>query len=298
MIFLARFILKRPGQAALVAAAMAMLGIIMVPAIWLSAAAVALVTLVKDYRQGFMVMALATAGSVAFAALIFSSPLVVTYFLLMAWLPAWMAATTLKHTVSLALSLQLMTALSLIAIVVLYFAFPGFGELWRPTLELFVQQLTEQSQGQLDPQLLRQASETVIRLMPGLVATSILFGSIISLSLARWWQAILYNPGGFGSEFQSLDLGKSMAMVTVGIVLAAMLLVTDVLSSMLLVLSVLYLMQGLSILHAIINRKKLNVMWLYLVYVLMFVIPEVLVLIVLAGIADAWIDFRRRLIIA
>jgi hypothetical protein len=298
MIFLARFILKRPSQAALVAAAMAILGIILVPAVWLSGAAIALVTLVKDYRQGFMVMLMATAGSAVFAILIFSSPLVVVYFVLMAWLPAWMASTALKLTASLAASLQLMTVLSLAAIVILYFVFPDFGELWRPTLELFVQQLTEQSQGQLDPQALLQASEVVIRLMPGLVATSLLFGSMLSLSLARWWQAVLYNPGGFGSEFQSLNLGKSVAIVTVGIAIAAIMLGTDVLNSMLLVLSVLYLTQGVSILHAIVSRKKLNVMWLYLVYFLMLFRPEIMVLMVIAGVADAWVDFRRRLIVA
>jgi hypothetical protein len=296
MVFLARFILKRPGQAALVAAAMAIMGIILVPAIWLSGAAVALVTLVKDCRQGFMVMVLATVGSVVFATVIFSSPMVVVYFVLMAWLPAWMAATVLKQTASLATSLQLMTVLSLTAIIVLYFVFPDFGELWRPTLELFVQQLSDQSQGQLDSQALLRASEVVIRLMPGLVATSLLFGSMISLSLARWWQAALYNPGGFGSEFQSLKLGKLVAIVAVGIILASIVLGTDVLNSMLMVLSMLYLTQGMSILHAIVNRKKMNVAWLYLVYILMFFVPEVMVLMVLVGITDAWIDFRRRLI--
>jgi hypothetical protein len=296
MVFLARFILKRPGQAALVAAAMAIMGIILVPAIWLSGAAVALVTLVKDYRQGFMVVVLATVGSVVFATVIFSSPMVVVYFVLMAWLPAWMAATVLKQTASLATSLQLMTVLSLTAIIVLYFVFPDFGELWRPTLELFVQQLSDQSQGQLDSQALLRASEVVIRLMPGLVATSLLFGSMISLSLARWWQAALYNPGGFGSEFQSLKLGKLVAIVAVGIILASIVLGTDVLNSMLMVLSMLYLTQGMSILHAIVNRKKMNVAWLYLVYILMFFVPEVMVLMVLVGITDAWIDFRRRLI--
>lgn len=300
MLFLARFILKRPGQAALVAAAMAIISLmdmILAPAVWVSGAAIALVTLVRNYRQGFMVMVLATVGSVVFATLIFSSPMVVAYFLLMSWLPVWMAATVLKHAASLATSLQLMMVLSLTAVVVLYFVFPDFGELWRPMLEIFIQQLSEQSQGQLDSQALKQAIEVVIRLMPGLVATSLLFGSMISLLLARWWQAALYNPGGFGSEFQSLNLGKLVAVVAVGIASAAIVLVTDVLNSMLLVLSMLYLTQGMSIVHAIVNRKKMNAAWLYLVYILMLFVPEVIALVIIAGIADAWIDFRRRLIV-
>jgi hypothetical protein len=297
MLFLARFILQRPGYAALIAAAMAVLGVRLIPAVWLSAAAIALVVLVKDYRQSLVVMAFAAAGSAAFATLVFSSPLVVVYFVLMVWLPAWIAAMVLKQTESLAFSLQVIAALSLLLVVVVYFVFPDFGELWRPVLDLYIQQLVDQSQGQLDTQVLYQASETVIRLMPGLVATGVLFSSMISLCLARWWQAVLYNPGGFGKEFQSLNLGKPVAIVAIGIVLAASLLEADVLYSMILVLVVLYAAQSMSLLHAIINRKKLNVVWLFLVYVFMF-IPEFMVLMVLAGIADAWIDFRRRLKIA
>ena len=57
MVFLARLILKGPSQAALVAATLAMLGVLLAPFIWLSAAAIALVALVKDDRQALTVMA-------------------------------------------------------------------------------------------------------------------------------------------------------------------------------------------------------------------------------------------------
>ena len=97
MVFLARFILKGPSQAALVAAATAMLGILFAPAVWVSAAAIALVTLVTDQRKGAMVLAYATLGAGVFSMLVFSSPLIAVYFILMAWLPAWLAAMVLKQ---------------------------------------------------------------------------------------------------------------------------------------------------------------------------------------------------------
>jgi hypothetical protein len=119
MVFLARLILKGPSQAALVAATLAMLGVLLAPAIWLSAAAIALVALVKDGRQILVVMAMATAGTMLFAGLIFASPSMVIYFLLMAWLPAWIAASVLR-SVSLAASLQVIAGLSVAAILGLY----------------------------------------------------------------------------------------------------------------------------------------------------------------------------------
>ena len=128
MVFLARLILKGPSQAALVAATLAMLGVLLTPAIWLSASAIALVALVKDGRQALLVMAVATVGTIVFASLIFASPSVVIYFLLVAWLPAWIAASVLR-TVSLAASLQVIAGLCVAAIVGIYTFFPEMGEI-------------------------------------------------------------------------------------------------------------------------------------------------------------------------
>lgn len=275
---------------------MAILGTLLAPAVWVSAAAIALVTLVNDFRQGMRVMIFATVGSALFASLIFSSPVVIVYFVLMAWLPAWLAATVLKQTVSLASSLQLIAALSLLAIIILYVVFPGVGEFWREPLDLLVLQLAEQYQGQLSLQELQQAEEVAIRLIPGLIASSILFGTMISLFLARWWQAVVLNPGGFSKEFHSLNLGKTAALIAMSIVLAAMIIGTEPVYAMLLVVVALYVTQGMSIVHAIFARRQLNVVWLYVLYTTMVFVPHIVALLVVVGVTDAWIDFRRRLV--
>lgn len=297
MILLARFILQQPGRAALVTATMAMLGLLFAPAFWVSAAAIALVTLVKDYKQGLIVMAYATAGSVVLAAVILTSPLVAVYFVLVVWLPAWLTATVLRITVALSSSLLALTGLCLVVVVGLHGLFPDIGELLRQPLETFIQQLA-QTQNQLKLEALQQFVEVIIKLMPGLVASTILTGTMLGLSLARWWQAVLYNPGGFGKEFQGLNLGRTASIGAAGIILAALLLHIDVFNSMLLVVVVLYLAQGMSIVHAVAKLRKLNVIWLYLVYALMFLLPEFMVIVFIVGIVDAWIDFRGRFKVA
>lgn len=296
MVFLARFILKGPNQAALVAATMAMLGVLLAPALWISAAAIALITLVKGYRQGMRVMVFTTIGSALFAWLIFSSPAVIVYFVLMAWLPVWLAATVLKQTSSLAASLQVITVLSLLAVIVLYVAFPGFGELWREPLDLLVQQLAEQYEGQISLAELQQAEELAIKLIPGLIASSILFGTMISLFLARWWQAVVLNPGGFGKEFQALNLGKISAVIAAGIVAASVVIGTEPIYAMLLLVLALYLTQGMSVVHAVFARRQLNTVWLFMLYVAMIFVPHIVAALLVVGITDAWIDFRRRLV--
>ena len=297
MVFLARLILKGPSQAALVAATLAMLGVLLAPFIWLSAAAIALVALVKDDRQALTVMAVATAGTILFASLIFATPSMVVYFLLAAWLPAWIAASVLR-TVSLSASLQVIAGLSLAAILVLYTFFPAMGELWREPLDVLVQQLLEQSQGQFSLQELQEVQELVIRMIPGFLASSVLFGTMISLLLARWWQSVILNPGGFAREFQALNLGKTTAIIAIVVVLAVALIGSELWYAMLLIVLALYTTQGMSILHAVFKGRQLNRAWLYLIYLVMFLSPEVAAMLILVGIADAWIDFRGRLITA
>ncbi|MCK5263490.1 MAG: DUF2232 domain-containing protein [Gammaproteobacteria bacterium] len=294
---MARLILKGPSQAALVVATLAMLGIMFIPAVWLSAAAISLVALVKDNRQTLFVVVIATAGTMVFASLIFAQPLMPVYFLLMAWLPAWGAAIVLR-TGSLAVSLQVIAGFSLVAIIGLYSFFPEMGELWREPLDIFVQQLLEQSQGELSLQLLQEVEEMAIVMIPGFLACSVLLGTMISLFLARWWQSVILNPGGFSQEFLALNLGKAMAMVAIAIVVAVVLMSSALWYAMLLVVLTLYATQGMSILHAVFKGKQLNRAWLYLIYLVMFFSPEVAAMLILVGIADAWIDFRGRLITA
>ena len=297
MVFLARLILKGPSQAALVVATLAMLGVLFVPAIWLSAAAIALVALLKDGRQVLMVMAVATAGTMLFAGLIFASPLMVVYFMLAAWLPAWIAASVLRRR-SLAASLQVIAGLSIVAIIGLYSFFPEMGEIWREPMDMLVQQLLAQSQGELSLQQLQEVEEMAIIMIPGFLAASVLFGTIISLFLARWWQSVILNPGGFAQEFQALNLGKMTAMIAVAIIVAVTLAGSELWYAMLLVVLALYTTQGMSILHAVFKGRQLNRAWLYLIYLVIFFSPEVAAMLILVGIADAWINFRGRLITA
>ena len=297
MVFLAKLILKGPSQAALVAATLAMLGVLLVPAIWLSASAIALVALVKDGRQALQVVAVTTVGTMIFASLIFASPSMVIYFLLVAWLPAWIAASVLR-TVSLAASLQVIAGLCVVAIIGVYTFFPEMGETWREPLDVLVQQLLEQSQGQLSLQDLQGVQEMVIRMIPGFLAFSVLFGTIMSLLLARWWQSVILNPGGFAQEFQALNLGRTTAMAAIVVIVAVTLAGSELWYAMLLVVLALYTTQGMSILHAVFKARQLNKAWLYLIYLVMFFSPEVAAMLILVGIADAWVDFRGRLITA
>ncbi len=308
MIFLAGFILKGPFQAALVVSAMAILGLLFPPVTWISAASIVLVTLAKGYKQGLLTTAIAYIGAVIFAYIILLnianssnfSPIaaleMVFYFVLLVWLPAWIAATALKFTVSLAYSLQLLVIIGLIAVVVFYMLYPDFGELWRTYFDQLFNQLATQSD-KLSSTTLQSMENGLIHFLPGLFVSSLLFGTMLSLFLGRWWQAVYFNPGGFAKEFQSLSLGKASAIAALSIIVLSLLMKTYVMYSLSAIVLLLYFIQGIAILHAVFRIRQLHTLWLVLTYVLMMFIPEVMLLLIFAGLVDNWLDIRHRLVL-
>lgn len=293
MLFLASFILKGYSQAALVVASMAMLGLLLPPAAWLSAAAIVLVTLVHGPQRGLVTTGLSLLGTALFAYLIFEAPQVAMVFVLLAWLPAWMVAAILRQTVSLAYSLQVLTLMCLLAIVLIYTLYPNFGEFWREPLSQLVDQLAKQTD-ELSLVELKKTEDWVIKFIPGFFAASIMFGTMLSLFIGRWWQSVFYNAGGFAKEFQGLNLGKVSALVAITLMLIAMVVGNVPAFALLTIVFVLYLTQGLSLLHAVVKIRQLNAVWLYVFYVITFFVPHLVVLLVFAGIVDPWLNIRQR----
>jgi hypothetical protein len=133
-----------------------------------------------------------------------------------------------------------------------------------------------------------------------LVAVAVL-SAIASTMVARWWQSMLYNPGGFRQEFYGLCQSR-VAAITVLVVLALSTLTIGSLSSMagdiMVIAVVVYGIVGLGILHALVAGTGKHVGWLAVIYVLLllpFSAPHVVVMLAALGLADSWLNFRARL---
>lgn len=114
---------------------------------------------------------------------------------------------------------------------------------------------------------------------------------IMCLILARWWQAVLYNPGGFKTEFHQLRLEPGFAILLTGFIFAALAGVPP-LSNWLLIMLIPPLLGGLALMHYLVAFKKLGLIGVIMVYFLaLFVSPMVIFL----GLIDSIINFRKRI---
>jgi Predicted membrane protein (DUF2232) len=295
MITLARFIMAGPSQAALVVAVTAILAVIMPPMAWLSGAGVALTVLHLGPRRGIQLIGFSGLAVMVLGWIAIGTPMLAFGMILLLWMPVWLAAVVLYRSVSMALALQLISAMALLFVLILHWAYPDLQLVLRQEFTDIIQSAIDQQPTAEAKQALVTALDSVLPLLPGLLAMGMMMGAVLSLLLGRWWQAALYNPGGYAEEFNELRLGKVPAIAS-GLLLAAALLTSNILVVMLmLVVLLLYVIQGLAMIHGVLALKQINKVWLVGLYFSIFIMPQLVVLpVAVVGLTDAWIDYRRR----
>lgn len=128
----------------------------------------------------------------------------------------------------------------------------------------------------------------------GLVAALLQIVSVLTLMLGRYWQALLYNPGGFGREFRAVRLSPIPMLVLVVAMLVGpnfgphMAMLTPL-------CSVPLVFAGLALVHGLVAEKRLGKFWLVGMYVSLLLFMQLIYpLLVVLAIVDSLIDFRGR----
>jgi len=134
----------------------------------------------------------------------------------------------------------------------------------------------------------------LIPVLTGLLAALLQIITLLSLMLGRYWQALLYNPGGFGLEFRALRFSPVPAMV----LLAGMLLGPSlgVQMAMLAPLcSVPLAFAGVALVHGLVAKNRMSRFWLVGLYVTLVLFMQLIYpLLAVMAIVDSLFDFRGR----
>ncbi|MCQ4288151.1 hypothetical protein NA647_11995 [Pseudomonas stutzeri] len=134
----------------------------------------------------------------------------------------------------------------------------------------------------------------LIPVLTGLLAALLQIITLLSLMLGRYWQALLYNPGGFGLEFRALRFSPVPAMV----LLAGMLLGPSlgVQMAMLAPLcSVPLAFAGIALVHGLVAKNRMSRFWLVGLYVTLVLFMQLIYpLLAVMAIVDSLFDFRGR----
>jgi len=145
-------------------------------------------------------------------------------------------------------------------------------------------------------QTLGDELEQVIRdTMNASMAGTYLVTGVGMTMLARSWQAGLYNPGGFQTEFHALKLSPAIAVVcAVTMVIGPVLGLNAMLLAW--VAGTPLFLASLALVHGIVGLKKLSGQWLVLFYIALVLLgPSLMILLVVLAFVDSWLDIRRRI---
>ncbi|PYC21991.1 hypothetical protein [Pseudomonas alcaligenes] len=138
---------------------------------------------------------------------------------------------------------------------------------------------------------LAAVQESLKPTLTGLIASSFQAASLLCLVLARYWQAALFNPGGFGQEFRAVRLPPALAIALLaGVLLAPALGVEAAALSPICMVPLLFAGVGLG--HGLIALKRLSSFWVIGLYVAVLLAGN---LICLLAVIDGLFDFRGRL---
>ncbi len=282
---LAEFIMRGRVQATLVVAGCAALPLLY----WLGAAAGCLVLLRRGLKDALGVLALGLLPALIWW-LQFGDPRV-----LLVLLGSSSLALVLRASESWVRTLLVSVALGLVYSVML-------GAAFRPQIETLSQEIVKilpLALGDLYQQLSvderARFASLIAPVLTGLIAALLQVVSVLSLILGRYWQALLYNPGGFGREFRSIRIPAGPAML----LLACMVVGPNFGPQMALlapICSVPLVFAGLALIHGLAAQKRLAKFWLVGLYVTLLLFMQLIYpLLVVLAIVDGLIDFRGRL---
>lgn len=251
---------------------------------WLSAALVALVVLRKGAYEGVLVALWGLLPAVYFWQAGYDAvalPLLLVVFL---------SALVLRRTVSFELSVLTQLVVSaLVLALLLEFRFLPYEQL----LDVFKQLLTRaELNKQINmPVLAPEHHELLVANFLGFSLGSM---ALMALVVARWWQAMLYNPGGFQAEFHRFRLSPLGAGIITAILLTAG--SGSWLAHIVLLLVLPLLLSAMALVHGMVKMLGASRRTLLVFYVSLLMLgPYLLIPLLVLAVADSFFDFRSRI---
>lgn len=281
MRILAEFIMRGRMQAIIVM----VLAMALPMMFWLGAAAASLVLLRRGLNDAFSVIVWALLPAVVWA--FYDDPRPI-----LALLGALAIAHILRITGSWAKALLASLLLGVFFAWMLGAAFAQPLAALAEELNTMAPKMLAGLYEQLSAEDKLQLQGLIIPVLTGLMASVLQLLCILSVVLARYWQAALYNPGGFGQEFRALRLpAVIMFPLVFGMLFAPSLGIQAAFLTP--VCSVPLLFTGLAVVHGLVAKYRSGKFWLIGVY-LGFVLFTQLIypLLVVLAIVDSVFDFR------
>ena len=257
---------------------------------WLSIAIISLVILRKGVAEGAFVL-LWSCLPVLVLLQLTGDPGPSIAFLGSAGL-AWMLRVTISWQLILLSTVVIAAIGSLLFDKLSGSTFDQFTELYLAVTD----QAVGQDMSSLSPAEADERFANMRSLLVGFFAMGQGFAMFAFLALARWWQSLLYNPGGFQQEMHQLRLVPLVAVGVLSLVLLCLALGALGFVRWVPLLMLPLVIAGVCVVHWLVKEKSLSGNWLVGFYVMLVFLAQVLYpMLAFIALADSCLDLRKRI---
>ena len=291
MNFLATYIMRGRMQAMLVASSLALLSLMMPPVSVVSSATVALVTLRRGAYEGLYVLGCSSLAAALLGFLALGNFQFALLYVMVLWLPVWLISIILREGQHLSLAVEIAILIGIVCVVGFYLYAPDPVALWKAVLSQMIP-------ADVPVADIQRTIDILVHYMTGVIAAGSVFGLLFGLFLGRWWQANLYNPGGFRQEFLSLSTKPRIsigAIVVLIIAVTSPVGISEIAWNVCILLFVLFTVIGVAVLHYAFSMMKLGRYMVPMFYITLFLIPHAMLIVGLVGLSDPWLNLRKKI---
>ena len=291
---LAAYTMRGRAHATIVVAFLGSLTWFFPPVSYLSGATYGLCVLRRGSQDAIRIGAWAIVIAGLMSWVTFGNPKPAIAVALVLWLPVWIAAMVLRNTGSQGSLVVTAALLATLFAVFMHVSTGNAAAWWQQMIETALKSVAGAD----------WKAEEIARLKEfmayanGFVSALMLVNLTATVILARWWQAVLYNPGGFRDEFQTLQIPRWMLPVGALVTIAAMLQANigqlpGLAADATIIVVFVYMFQGLAVIHHRGRRRGLTAAWFVALYGFMFVAWQLAIpLVAIVGIGDVLLDLR------
>jgi hypothetical protein len=278
-------------QAMLVASSLALLSLMMPPVSVVSSATVALVTLRRGAYEGLYVLGCSSLAAALLGFLALGNFQFALLYVMVLWLPVWLISIILREGQHLSLAVEIAVLIGIVCVIGFYLYAPDPVALWKAVLSQMIP-------ADVPVADIQRTIDILLHYMTGVIAAGSVFGLLFGLFLGRWWQANLYNPGGFRQEFLSLSTKPRIsigAIVVLIIAVTSPVGISEIAWNVCILLFVLFTVIGVAVLHYAFSMMKLGRYMVPMFYITLFLIPHAMLIVGLVGLSDPWLNLRKKI---
>jgi MFS family permease len=256
-----------------------------------------LVTLRKGFFDGMLVVG---ATSLPYLLNFAANPSVMQAWLVGLLLASYVLtgvfAFLLRHYGNWNVMLNVAIVIGIVVVGMVHVLVPDIQNQWVVMLNAYVNKSIEMMQQDIPKETFADAINIVKPYATGFVVMLLLLNTILQVVIARWWQAVIFNPGGLKKELYNIRLSYITGFMFVAGMVFSYLGNATALDIMPVFYGI-YCAAGLSLLHKLVSSTRLAMLWLFVIYLaIILVFPLSVMVIAVLALVDVSVDFRKRLI--